>query len=254
MHSKLTPARPQLCLGKRRLPSPLGGTPGRVLPATDGASMRFGVRCNVDQNAPLIVKHEEFSVGAGSCVGLRAVIACRSFIQVGHNLLFAECVTICGQDDAMVPTDGQGYVGFVTSPIAVGNSAVVRANFVVNHDFSNDGIAAGVPAGWFATSRRIELVSRSMKVRHLFESLSVDGAELIRVNLLPKLQRQGNEVMLAEMHGSFDLQATSKVQAGPSLQPGRSWTYRSASQQVIASSSEKKAECPKSMHRVESST
>lgn len=44
-----------------------------------------------------------------------------------------------------------------------------------------------------------------MKVLHFIESLGVGGAETLLVNLLPELQRKGDEVTLAVMRGPFDL-------------------------------------------------
>lgn len=44
-----------------------------------------------------------------------------------------------------------------------------------------------------------------MKVLHFIDSLGVGGAEMLLVNLLPELRRQGDEVTLAVMRGPFDL-------------------------------------------------
>ena len=51
-----------------------------------------------------------------------------------------------------------------------------------------------------------------MKVLHIIESLGVGGAETLLVNLLPELQRQGDEVTLAVMRGPFDLRPALEAQ------------------------------------------
>lgn len=51
-----------------------------------------------------------------------------------------------------------------------------------------------------------------MKVLHIIESLGVGGAETLLVNLLPELQRQGDEVTLAVMRGPFDLRGALEAQ------------------------------------------
>jgi len=47
---------------------------------------------------------------------------------------------------------------------------------------------------------------------HVLESLGVGGAEILLVNLLPELQRQGDEVTLALLRGPFDLRPVLESQ------------------------------------------
>jgi maltose O-acetyltransferase len=83
---------------------------------------------------------------------------------VGRNALFAEYVTIRDQDHAMDSTEGQGRVGFTSSPIVIGdnvwlgakvtvtqgvtigNNVVVGANSVVTRDLPDNCVALGAPA------------------------------------------------------------------------------------------------------------
>jgi glycosyltransferase involved in cell wall biosynthesis len=51
-----------------------------------------------------------------------------------------------------------------------------------------------------------------MKVLHIIESLGVGGAETLLLNLLPELQRQGDEVTLAVVRGPFDLREALEAQ------------------------------------------
>jgi maltose O-acetyltransferase len=135
-----------------------------MLTATDGGSMSFGAGCSIDRYATLIVKHGTLSFDSGAYVGIGAVIVCRSSIRIGRNALFAEHVTIRDQDHAIAPTEGQGGVGFTSSPIVIGdnvwlgakvtvtqgvtigNNVVVGANSVVTHDLPDNCVAVGAPA------------------------------------------------------------------------------------------------------------
>ena len=158
----LTVAR--MRLGSKALPSDLSIEQGVCLRVTDGGSLNIGRGSSIDRGATLIVKRGALSMGADAYVGIGAVIVARESIQIGRGVLIAEHVTIRDQDHAIVPTEGQGRVGFTTSPIVIGdnvwlgakvtvlqgvtigNNVVVGANSVVTHDLPDNCVAVGAPA------------------------------------------------------------------------------------------------------------
>lgn len=162
--SRLALASARLRLGKSGLPSDLSIAPGVTLTATDGGSISFGRDSSIDRNATLIAKYGTLSFGDGAYVGIGAAIVCRNSVQIGRNALFAEYVTIRDQDHALVPVDGQGRVGFTSTPIVIGdnvwlgakvtviqgvtigNNVVVGANSVVVRDLPDNCVAVGSPA------------------------------------------------------------------------------------------------------------
>ena len=154
----------RLRLGWHAFPSDFSIADGVLLKVTDGGSIRFGSRCCLDRFSTVIVKKGSLSVGAGGYIGVGSVIVARESISIGTGALIAEHVTIRDQDHAIAPTEGQGRVGFTSSPIVIGdnvwlgakvtviqgvtigNNVVVGANSVVTHDLPDNCVAVGAPA------------------------------------------------------------------------------------------------------------
>lgn len=150
--------------GGALLPTDLQIEQGAKIAATDGGRIQFGASTAIDRFATVIVKHGSLAAGANLYLGVGAVVVARESIKIGENVLIAEHVTIRDQDHAIVPTEGQGRVGFTTSPIVIGdnvwlgakvtviqgvtigNNVVVGANSVVTHDLPDNCVAVGAPA------------------------------------------------------------------------------------------------------------
>ncbi len=150
--------------GGAPLPNDLQIEQGVKIAATDGGSIQFGPSTAVDRFATVIVKHGKLSAGGNLYLGVGSVVVARESITIGENVLIAEHVTIRDQDHALTPTEGQGRVGFTTSPIVIGdnvwlgakvtviqgvtigNNVVVGANSVVTHDLPDNCVAVGAPA------------------------------------------------------------------------------------------------------------
>lgn len=158
----LTAAR--MRLGSKGLPGDLSIARGVCLQVTDGGSLNIGAGSSLDRGATLIVKHGALLMGADTHVGIGAVIVARESIRIGRGALIAEHVTIRDQDHAIALTEGQGRIGFTSSPIVIGdnvwlgakvtviqgvtigNNVVVGANSVVIHDLPDNCVAVGAPA------------------------------------------------------------------------------------------------------------
>jgi acetyltransferase-like isoleucine patch superfamily enzyme len=150
--------------GGAQLPSDLQIEQGVKIAATDGGRIQFGAFTAVDRFATVIVKHGKLSAGRNLYLGVGSVVVARESITIGENVLIAEHVTIRDQDHAIVPTEGQGRVGFTSSPVVIGdnvwlgakvtviqgvtigNNVVVGANSVVTHDLPDNCVAVGAPA------------------------------------------------------------------------------------------------------------
>ncbi len=73
-----------------------------------------------------------------------------------------------------------------------------------------------------------------MKVLHVIESLGFGGAEMLLVNLLPELQRQGDAALVAVLRPPFDLRPeleTSGIRVVP-LSPRGKWSLILAAQEL----------------------
>lgn len=150
--------------GGALVPSDLRIEQGVKIVATDGGRIQFGASTAVDRFATVIVKHGKLSAGRNLYLGVGSVVVARESITIGENVLIAEHVTIRDQDHAMTPTEGQGRVGFTSSPIVIGNNVwlgakvaviqgvtignnvVVGANSVVTQDLPDNCVAVGAPA------------------------------------------------------------------------------------------------------------
>jgi acetyltransferase-like isoleucine patch superfamily enzyme len=137
---------------------------GVKMAATDGGRVQLGACTAIDRFATVIVKHGQLSAGRNLYLGVGSVVVARESISIGENVLIAEHVTIRDQDHAIAPTEGQGRVGFTSSPIVIGdnvwlgakvtviqgvtigNNVVVGANSVVTHDLPDNCVAVGAPA------------------------------------------------------------------------------------------------------------
>jgi acetyltransferase-like isoleucine patch superfamily enzyme len=146
------------------LPADLSIADGALLKVTDGGVVCFGFGCSLDRFSTVTVKGGSLNVRSGGYIGIGSVIVARESITIGENVLIAEHVTIRDQDHALTPTEGQGRVGFTTSPIVIGdnvwlgakvtvlqgvtigNNVVVGANSVVTHDLPDNCVAIGAPA------------------------------------------------------------------------------------------------------------
>ena len=146
------------------LPSDLQIEQGVKIAATDGGCIQFGASTAIDRFATVIVKHGKLSAGRNLYLGVGSVVVARESITIGENVLIAEQVTIRDQDHAMTPTEGQGRVGFTSSPVVIGDNVwlgakvtviqgvtigsnvVVGANSVVTHDLPDNCVAVGAPA------------------------------------------------------------------------------------------------------------
>jgi acetyltransferase-like isoleucine patch superfamily enzyme len=119
-----------------------------------------------------IYSYETISVGSGTSLGYRPVlIASRSFIRIGSNVIFGPQVTIRGgnhridmigrtmrsvTDAEKRPSDDPGVVieddvwigtrAIILAGARIGEGAVIAAGAVVNSDVPPYAIAAGVPA------------------------------------------------------------------------------------------------------------
>lgn len=130
----------------------------------------FGIGSSFDPFG--IYSYETISVGKNSNLGYRPVlIASRSFIRIGSNVIFGPQVTIRGgnhridivgrtmqsitdaekrpEDDPGVVIEDDVWIGtraIILAGVRVGEGAVIAAGAVVNADVPPYAIAAGVPA------------------------------------------------------------------------------------------------------------
>lgn len=137
---------------------------GLRLALGEGGNLRIGEEVVMERDATLEC-NGELVIGARSIFGHHCTIAAKEKIEIGHDCLIAEMVSIRDHDHAFDDYDTPVmFQGSVCAPVRIGNNvwlaarvvvvkgvtigdnAIVGAGAVVTKDIPSGAIAVGVPA------------------------------------------------------------------------------------------------------------